>query len=89
MSRFKVGDTVRIRTDLKRGVYYGDLELHFGMSSLCGNIGEITRVYGGRYYEITTGGAYSWSEEMLEPVFEDNVDNFDFAILDFFAREEL
>ena len=62
---FKVGDNVRVRTDLKEYCYYGDV---FFISEMTNYIGKIYKILGftslGYYY--FEPGSFIWSAEMLE-----------------------
>lgn len=66
--KFKVGDKVRIRKDLKEG---NDFELYVvdDMEELAGKIVTITRAWednGGRYSIKEDTYNYTWSEDMFE-----------------------
>ena len=66
--KFKVGDKVRIRKDLKEGHDY-KLYVNDDMEELAGEIVTITKVYGDcdTEYEINEDtGENSWTEDMFE-----------------------
>lgn len=68
--KYKVGDKVRVRKDLRVNKVYGDLATVRGMMSFCGKEVTISKVlYNG--YELLEDGflvKYSWTDEMLEPI---------------------
>lgn len=67
--KYKVGDKVKVRSDLVSGELYGALYARDEMCRLCGEIATIETVYN-EYYRIVESG-YCWTEEMLEPVEEE------------------
>ena len=68
--KYKVGDKVRVRKDLRANKVYGGLATVRGMMSFCGKEVTISKVlYNG--YELLEDGflvKYSWTDEMLEPI---------------------
>lgn len=66
-NKFKVGDKVIIRKDLKKG-YYGNLCFTEGMSALEGKIFEVTEFDGcGEDWDYKLkGNNYIWNESFLE-----------------------
>lgn len=65
MSRFKVGDKVRVRADLVKGEKYGEVTLLRGnMSEQKGRISEVEKIIGGNKYYLSNG--FYWAEDMLE-----------------------
>ena len=74
--KFKVGDKVRVRKDLKRGFGFGIYVNHF-MELLKGKVVTISRVREG-VYEINESGCY-WSEDLFEQIefTKDNLENGD------------
>ena len=65
--KFKVGDKVRIREDLKEGYDFKSY-VNDGMKKLAGRIVTITRAWGkcGAKYEIDAdGGLCTWTEDMF------------------------
>lgn len=70
MSKFNVGDSVRIRTDLKPGVIMGHLYCIKDMASWGGDLDTIKSVakndLGDAYYTLDHHGCF-WNDAMLEP----------------------
>ena len=69
--KFKVGDRVRIRKDLKSGRDWGLLCCNYEMEVLAGKEATIIEVflcYGCYKLDIDNGDWY-WNDEMLEPIF--------------------
>ena len=67
MGKFKIGDKVRVRSDLIVGKEYGGLTVLVGtMERYIGHIGTVDNISfnGGIHLDI----GYFWSEEMLEPL---------------------
>lgn len=67
MDKFKIGDKVRVRSDLIVGKKYGNITMLDGaMERHIGSIGTINGINfdGGFHLDI----GYYWSEEMLEPL---------------------
>ena len=67
--KYKVGDKVRVRSDLKCEEYYGGITFNFEMNKFKGMEITIARVNYGGYYEVLET-AYNYTDEMLEPVEE-------------------
>lgn len=67
MQEFKVGDIIRIRTDLKVGERYGNLHFTEGMCRHTGEPEEIERITSGGNF-LLKGVDYYWSKEMLEEI---------------------
>ena len=67
MAKFKIGDKVRVRSDLKVGRKYGGLTVLVGtMERYIGSIATVDNInYDGNIH-LDIG--YYWSEEMLEPL---------------------
>lgn len=71
-TKYKVGDKVRVRTDLVLGeTYYNDdKKLHDSfvgeMQAFAGKVVTITSAHG--KYWIEDGGSWNWVDEMFEPV---------------------
>lgn len=63
--KYKVGDKVRIRTDLKQQVY-GEFMCNYKMIKCAGKIYTINAVYD-KHYSLDHI-SWSWTDEMLEPV---------------------
>lgn len=69
--RFKVGDKVRVREDLKVGEFYGNNEFFTKeMSQFKGKEAEIKEVDSCFYDLDIDNGTYAWTDEMLEPAEE-------------------
>lgn len=67
--KYKVGDKVKVRSDLKCEEYYGGVPFTSEMNRFKGMEFTITRVNNGGYYE-TLETLYNFTDEMLEPVEE-------------------
>lgn len=70
MSKFKVGDKVRVKRDLKSDTIVGDYYFNEHMADLRGEIftiKEIIKEVGYLYYRME-GNDWSWDEEMLEEI---------------------
>ena len=67
--KYKVGDKVKIREDLKRDKNYGGLGFIDSMEKYIGKETIITEVcYGGDYRINLDGGSCMWSDGMLNDV---------------------
>ena len=67
--KYKVGDYVRIREDLKPMEKYGHVVFASSLKGFCGHIGRVDYVdTDGTYWLNISGYYYWWSDEMLEPV---------------------
>lgn len=64
---YKVGDKVKVRSDLKCEEYYGGITFNFEMNKFKGMEITIARVNYGGYYEVFET-PYNFTDEMLEPV---------------------
>ena len=62
--KYKVGDKVRVRNDLKNGKRYGNNSVGDDMTSLCGKEVEIAAVLTGGYK--VNGNFWTWTDEMFE-----------------------
>lgn len=67
--KYKVGDKVKVRSDLKCEEYYGGVLFASEMNRFKGMEFTITRVNNGGYYEVLET-IYNFTDEMLEPVEE-------------------
>lgn len=67
--KYKVGDKVRVRSDLKCEEHYGGVPFTSEMNRFKGMEFTITRVNNGGYYEALET-LYNFTDEMLEPVEE-------------------
>lgn len=75
-NKYKVGEKVRVRKDLKENTFYNGVGFVREMEQFCGKVVEIDKVYGdgsGAYFIKEDRCRYAWSEEMFEPV----ITNFD------------
>ena len=80
MNKFKVGDKVRLRDDLKVGEEYGEVSFSSSMNKLKGKELTIEGMSLKGNYEIEES-YFFLSDEMLEKVDDDNTDNLlEFAI---------
>ena len=69
MSKFKIGDKVRVRKDLVVDKYYGcGWNFTERMEQYCGNKAKITRVSNTFYDLDIDNGEFAWTDDMLEPV---------------------
>ena len=73
MTKFKVGDKVRVKKDLVPGEKYMCISVVYGMKRMCGKIATIKRVSPGYDYIVLEESDYIWSPGMLEPVKEDKL----------------
>ena len=86
MSKFKVGDKVRLRDGLEAGEKYGGVVFLSDMEALKGR--ELTIYYISEDGDYTFDEAnYYCSEEMLEKVFDDS-DLLEFALDEFNTNKE-
>ena len=67
--KYKVGDKVRVRSDLKCEEYYDGVPFTSEMNRFKGMEFTIARVNNGGYYEVLET-LYNFTNEMLEPVEE-------------------
>lgn len=67
--KYKVGDKVKVRSDLKCEEYYGGVPFTFEMNRFKGMEFTIARVNNGGYYKVLET-PYTFANEMLEPVEE-------------------
>lgn len=67
--KYKVGDKVKVRSDLKCEEYYGGVPFNSEMNRFKGMEFTIARVNNGGYYEVLET-LYNFTNEMLEPVEE-------------------
>lgn len=81
--KYKVGDKVKIRKDLRNGEIYGDCLCIGGMQNLAGKVVCITEVHKnyGRYrYRVASSHLY-WTDEMFEEDIKKPNDNDSIRIL--------
>lgn len=84
--RYKVGDKVRVRSDLHNCEFYGGYTFEGEMESYRGKIVTITFV-GDDYYGIDDCLMYSWTDEMFEPVEEMSAEEAIKTLGDMCARD--
>lgn len=68
MGKFKVGDKVRVRKDLKPHTYYGKTLFTKYMSQYRGGIYVVAKVIENGDYILSRCAGWHFSDEMLEPV---------------------
>lgn len=73
--KYKVGDMVRVRSDLVIKKYYGSRYFTIEMDKLSSNIVTIQAVLTNRYYIKEDNGRFGWTDEMFEDIKEDKMDN--------------
>lgn len=74
--KYKTGDLVRVREDLKVGKFYGNNEFFTKeMSQFKGKEAEIKEVDSCFYDLDIDNGTYAWTDEMLEPAEEKSCAN--------------
>ena len=73
MTKFKVGDKVKVKKNLIPGEKYMCISVVYGMKRMCGKIATIKRVSPGYDYIVLEESDYIWSPGMLEPVKEDKL----------------
>lgn len=72
--KYKVGDKVRIRTDLRVNTRYGNYDYIYEMEKYKGETAYITEIYRSKFDDLLSycldidNGEWSWTDEMLEPV---------------------
>lgn len=72
--KYKVGDKVRIRKDLKVGKIYGEDVFIEDMKCMLGKTATITEIYcEGKKFSIKELGFWSWTPEMVEEVRADKL----------------
>lgn len=79
MKTYKVGDTVKIRSDLVVGESYGGVRFLEKLKSLCGTNTSIRAVFISGKYRIKTSYNTFWTSEMFESV--DAKISFNYLIL--------
>ena len=81
-NKFKVGDKVRVRKDLKVGKHYGGKIFCYPMLQMCGELLVIETIYVNGCYTAEECDFF-WTDEMLEPA-EKTLDNL--CVGDFVGR---
>ncbi len=69
--KYKVGDKVKVREDLKPNEYYDGVRFDGDMQKMKGKTVTIEKILSDKYYWIEEYG-FIWSDEMLEDVKEEN-----------------
>ena len=69
--RYKVGDKVKVRSDLEENTSYGGKMFVRGMAVHRGKNVEISKVHDDAYYIKGSDRAWFWTDEMFEPVEEE------------------
>lgn len=69
--RYKVGDKVKVRSDLKENISYGGQIFVRDMAVHCGKNVEISKVYDDAYCIKESDREWFWTDEMFEPVEEE------------------
>lgn len=72
--KYKVGDRIRVRKDLKVFHFYGGIGFVAGMHIYRGEICTVSKIVDGRTYRFKEDkGAWAWSDEMLEPFRDEKI----------------
>lgn len=66
--RYKVGDKVKVRSDLKENIRYGGQIFVRDMAVHCGKNVEISKVYDDAYCIKESDREWFWTDEMFEPL---------------------
>ena len=66
--RYKVGDKVKVRSDLKENIRYGRQIFVRDMAVHCGKNVEISKVHDDAYCIKESDREWFWTDEMFEPV---------------------
>lgn len=69
--KYKVGDKVRVRSDLEKNTSYGGKIFVRGMAVHRGKNVEISKVHDDAYYIKESDREWFWTDEMFEPVEEE------------------
>lgn len=71
--RYKVGDKVKVRSDLKENIRYGGQIFVRDMAVHCGKNVEISKVYYDAYCIKESDREWFWTDEMFEGLAEDEL----------------
>lgn len=71
--KYKVGDRVRVRSDLETGAPYGDWLFSSGMNDYKGKVVTISETYQNKYRVREDKERWVWTDEMLEGLVEDEL----------------
>lgn len=70
--RYRVGDKVRIRTDLRVNIKYGNCDYIYEMEKYKGKTAYITEIYRSKFNDVFSldidNGEWGWTDGMVEPV---------------------
>lgn len=66
--KYKIGDIVKIKENLKVDEYYGDETFVYDMRGYRGRQAKITHIYTHGYDLDIDDGKWFWTDDMLEPV---------------------
>ena len=69
--RYKVGDKVKVRSDLKENIRYGRQIFARDMAVHCGKNVEISKVHDDAYCIKESDREWFWTDEMFEGLAED------------------
>ena len=68
--KYKIGDKVRVRKDLKFNLNYGDDVFVTGMEKFKGKIVTINHITNEKYCIMEDKNKYSWTDEMFEGLYQ-------------------
>ena len=71
--KYKVGDVVKVRSDLDVNKLYNGFYITTNMIEFKGKLVRIARVFNDRYNIYEDLNKWSWNDEMLEPVTEEDI----------------
>ena len=71
--KYKVGDRVRVRSDLEIGAPYGDWLFSSGMNDYKGKVVTISVTYQNKYRVREDKERWAWTDEMFEGLVEDEL----------------
>ena len=71
--KYKVGDVVKVRSDLKCGTPYNDIYFIEEMNELKGKVVHIAEIFENSYHIFEDYRRVYWNDEMLEPLTEEDV----------------
>lgn len=71
--KYKVGDKVRVRRDLRISTNYGDYMFVSGMDDYKGSVVTISDVFSNVYYIKEDKGKWGWTDELFEGLAEDEL----------------
>ena len=71
--RYKVGDKMKVRSDLKENIRYGGQIFVRDMAVHCGKNVEISKVYNDAYCIKESDREWFWTDEMFEGLAEDEL----------------